>query len=238
MHAYLSENLAILEKALGYEFKNRSHLTAALTHTSYAHEQQDEEIIDNERLEFLGDAVLELITSEYLFTSYPEHAEAELSRMKAFAVQESTLAESASRLGIGDFLRLGKGEEMTGGRQKPSLLANAFEAVLAAVYLDGGYETSRELALSVLIPYLDKLSQNDFIYDFKSKLQEIAQSEYGVLPRYVLHKQEGPEHEKIFEVKVYVKDTFLGSGRGKTKKSAAQIAAEAGLKKITENKWA
>jgi ribonuclease-3 len=125
---------------------------------------------------------------------------------------------------------------MTGGREKPSLLANAFEAILAAIYLDGGYKQAQSFVLRHLVNKMDQLAMNNFVFDFKTKLQEVAQSQFGVLPKYLTHKEEGPEHRKVFEVKVYVNDNLLGSGRGKTKKAAAQKAAEKGLKKIKETK--
>jgi ribonuclease-3 len=236
MHVSSSKNLSSLEHSIAHVFKKKSLLKEALTHKSYAHEKQKRQILFNERMEFLGDAVLELIVSEYLFSSYSEYTEADLSRIKAYAVQESTLAETAKSLDIGKYLCLGKGEEMTGGREKPSLLANAFEAILAAIYLDGGYKKAKSFVLRHLVNKMDQLAMNNFVFDFKTKLQEVAQSQFGVLPKYLTHKEEGPEHRKVFEVKVYVNDNLLGSGRGKTKKAAAQKAAEKGLKKIKETK--
>ena len=190
----------------------------------------------NERLEFLGDSVLELIISEYLFNSYSDYTEADLSKIKAYVVQESTLAESARSLNLGTYLRLGKGEEMTGGRNKSSLLADAFEAVLASMYMGGGYKNAREFVLREVKSKITDLAEQNFIFDFKTKIQEVAQADFGVLPKYVTHKEEGPEHKKIFEVKVFIKDDYLGSGKGKTKKAAAQKAAEAGLEKIKKKK--
>ena len=229
-----SEDLSRLENSLGYTFRKKSRLKEALTHKSYAHERAKEHSSFNERVEFLGDAVLELIVSEYLFNSYPDFTEADLSRIKAYAVQESTLAETAKYLDIGEYLLLGKGEEMTGGRKKASLLADAFEAVLAAIYLDGGYKNARKFILDHITSKIDDLASTNFIFDFKTKLQEVAQAQFGVLPKYVIHKEEGPEHKKTFEVKVFIKDNFLGSGKGKTKKAAAQKAAEKGLYKLKE----
>ncbi|MEW6601662.1 MAG: ribonuclease III [Nitrospirota bacterium] len=230
-----SEDLSSLENSLGYTFKKKSRLKEALTHKSYAHEKSNEDTLFNERVEFLGDAVLELIVSEYLFNSYPDFTEADLSRIKAYAVQESTLAQTANDIDLGSYLLLGRGEEMTGGRKKSSLLADAFEAVLAAIYLDGGYKNAREFVLGRLVSKIDQLASTNFIFDFKTKLQEVAQARFGVLPKYVIHKEEGPEHKKTFEVKVFIKDDFYGSGKGKTKKAAAQKAAEKGLSKLKEN---
>jgi ribonuclease-3 len=183
-------------------------------------------------MEFLGDAVLELIMSEYLYCMYQDYTEADLSKLKAYAVQESTLANIAQRMKIGAFLKLGKGEELTGGRRKPSLLANAYEALLAAIYLDGGYRKARNFVLSFMTPKIEDLATNNFVFDFKTKFQEVVQARFGILPKYLTHKEEGPEHKKIFEVKVFIDDDYYGSGKGKTKKAAAQKAAEAGLKRI------
>jgi ribonuclease-3 len=231
-----SEDLPGLEASLGYAFKRKSRLKEALTHKSYAHEKSNDRTSCNERMEFLGDAVLELIISEYLFSSYPEYTEAELSKIKAYIVQESTLAQTAKDIDIGRHLRLGKGEEMTRGRKKSSLLSDAFEAVLAAIYMDGGYKHAKEFVLRHLTCKIDELTESNVIFDFKTKIQEVAQAQFGVLPRYVIHKEEGPEHQKTFEVKVFIKDNFLGSGKGKTKKAAAQKAAEEGLNKINREK--
>jgi len=227
--------LSGLESSIGYVFKKKSLLKEALTHKSFAHEQQKDQIVFNERMEFLGDAVLELVMSEYLYREYQDYTEADLSKIKAYAVQESTLAIIAEDLKIGNYLKLGRGEELTGGRKKPSLLANAYEALLAAIYLDGGYKKAREFVLSFLTPKIRNLTANNFVFDFKTKFQEVVQAQFAVLPQYITHKEEGPEHKKIFEVKVFINDTYYGSGRGKTKKAAAQQAAEAGLKKLRED---
>ncbi len=236
MDALSSNDLTSLEKALGYTFKKKPLLKEAITHKSYAHEEQNRRVLFNERMEFLGDAVLELIISEYLYSSHLEYTEADLSKIKAYAVQESTLAETAEKLDIGRHLLLGKGEEFTGGREKPSLLANGFEAVLAAIYLDGGYERSKTFVLNQLKNKMEDISKNNLIFDFKTNLQEIAQAEFGILPTYVTDKEEGPDHRKTFKVKVFINNDFLGAGYGKTKKAAAQKAAEEGLKTITANK--
>jgi ribonuclease-3 len=234
MRASSSENLSSLENAIGYTFKKKSFLKESLTHKSFAHEQQNNQIVFNERMEFLGDAVLELIMSEYLYLMYQDYTEADLSKIKAYAVQESTLADIAQSLNIGDYLKFGKGEELTGGRRKPSLLANAYEALLAAIYLDGGYKKAKNFVLSFLTPKIEDLATNNFLFDFKTNFQEVVQAQFGILPKYITHKEEGPEHKKTFEVKVFIKDDYYGSGKGKTKKAAAQKAAKDGLKKIRE----
>jgi len=236
MHALSSKDLTPLEVSIGYTFKKKSLLREALTHKSFAYERLKDMVTYNERLEFLGDTVLSLIVSEYLFCRYPEYTEADLSRIKAYVVRKSTLAEVANQLNIGAYLRLGKGEEITGGRKKPSLLANAFEAILAAIYLDGGLKKAKEFVLRHLRTKINDLVTCNFIFDFKTKFQELAQAEYGVQPRYVVHREEGPEHNKIFEVRVFIKNKLYGSGRGKSKKAAEQSAAKAGLEKIQISK--
>ncbi len=233
MHASSSEDLSRLELSIGYHFKRKPLLIQALTHKSYAHEHKEEGVIDNERLEFLGDAILNLIISEYLYNKFKDFTEAELSRIKAYAVKESTLAKTARKLKIGKYLYLGRGEEITGGRNKPSLLANAFEAILAAIYLDGGYKNARIFLTNHLIPEIEKASKQNLIFDFKTRLQEISQTKFGVLPKYVTTKEEGPDHEKVFEVKVYLNEQLMGTGIGSSKKTAAQKAAQEGLRRLS-----
>ncbi len=236
MHVSSSKDLNDLEASLGYSFKQKALLNEAITHKSYAHEQDRKEILFNERMEFLGDSVLELIISEYLFSSYTEYTEADLSKIKSYTVQESTLAETSKKLNIGGYLFLGRGEELTGGREKPSLLANAFESILAAIYLDGGYEKAKDFVLRNLSDKIKEIPTNKTIFDFKTRLQEVAQAQFNSLPKYVTHNEEGPEHKKVFEVNVLIKNTLYGSGSGKTKKAAAQKAAEEALLKIN-NKY-
>ncbi|MBI4654369.1 MAG: ribonuclease III [Nitrospirae bacterium] len=232
MHALFSENISTLETSIGYTFKDKSLLCEAITHKSFANENPEISSSFNERLEFLGDAVLGLIISDYLFCSYPEYSEAQLSKIKAYAVQENTLKEIAKELDFGAYLLLGKGEEVTGGREKPSLLANVFEAVIGAVYLDGGLKEAEIFVLNFLKDRIKKLISENLLFDFKTRFQEIVQESYGILPRYVVHKETGPDHMKTFEVKVFIGDELYGAGKGKSKKDAAQRAAEEGLKKL------
>lgn len=234
MPASFSKNIALLEDSIRYSFKRKSLVQEAITHKSFAHENPKEAPSFNERLEFLGDAILSLTISEYLFRRYPEFSESQLSRLRAYTVRESTLAEVAERLNLGDYLRLGKGEERTGGRKKPSILANTFEAILGAVYIDGGLKKANDFVLRNLKIKIESLVKKNLIFDYKTRLQEVAQAQFGVLPRYVIHKEEGPEHNKTFEVKVYIKNNLYGTGRGKSKKAAQQLAAEAGLKKLKQ----
>ncbi|MBI4710091.1 MAG: ribonuclease III [Nitrospirae bacterium] len=234
MHVSFSENIQAIESSIEYAFKDKALIQEALVHKSFANENPSFTPSFNERLEFLGDSVLGLIVSDFLFTSYPEYSEAELSKMKAYAVQENTLAEIALQLDVGSCLLLGRGEEGTGGRQKPSLLANAFEAVLGAVYLDGGLKAARVFAIGLLKDKIKKLISEDLLFDFKTRFQEIVQEKFGILPKYTVHKESGPEHIKIFEVEVFVGKEKYGSGKGRTKKEAAQMAAEEGLKRLKE----
>jgi ribonuclease-3 len=227
-----SENISLLESRIRYRFRRKSLITEALTHKSFAKEKSGDPDLFNERLEFLGDAVLGLIISHHLFRHYPAYTEAQLSKVKAYAVQEATLAEIASDLGLGAHLFLGKGENASGGRKKVSLLANAFEAILGAVYLDGGMKNARDLVLRCLDHKIKTLIEKNLLYDYKTRFQEIAQERQGVLPVYKTQREEGPEHMKTFEVKVFIGDRLYGSGKGRSKKEAAQNAARSGLKKL------
>lgn len=236
MRLSYSENIRLLELKIGYKFKKKSLIKEALTHKSFAKEKREDTELFNERLEFLGDAVLGLVICDYLFSTYPQYTEAEFSKIKAYVVQESALADAALKFGIGSFLYLGKGEETSGGRKKPSLLANAFEAVLAAIYIDGGLKRSREFVLKNLEGKIKALIRRKLLFDFKTRFQEIAQERFKVLPKYRVHKEDGPEHMKIFEVDVFIKNELYGSGKGKSKKEAAQNAARVGLRKLKEAK--
>lgn len=230
MRALFLKNISALETSLSYSFKNKDLLLEAITHKSYANENP--ECSFNERLEFLGDAVLNLIVGNYLYDRYPEYTEAELSKAKAYAIQEMTLFEAARQMNLGLYLLLGKGEEATGGREKSSLLANAFEAIVAAIFLDGGLRKARSFVLQHLKDRIETVIVKDLFFDFKTELQELVQARYGVLPEYRVHSEEGPEHRKTFEVKVFIGSDFYGSGSGKNKKEATKHAAKAALKKL------
>lgn len=215
-----------------YRFTHPSFLTEALTHKSYVNERRDSGRKHNERLEFLGDAVLSLIVSDYLASRYPELSEGALSKLKAKLVSEAPLANAARRLDLGARLKLGRGEELSNGRDKASLLADAFEAIIAAVYLDGGLEASRNFTIEALTDELrriDVLQEKPGGDDYKTRFQEWCQKRYDVLPRYIIVRETGPDHQKVFEVEVHVKDTALGIGRGYSKKEAEQEAAQQAL---------
>jgi ribonuclease III len=215
-----------------YRFTNPSFLVEALTHKSYVNERRDSGRKHNERLEFLGDAVLSLIMSDYLATRYPDLSEGALSKLKANLVSEAPLANAARRLNLGARLKLGRGEELSNGRDKTSLLADALEAVIAAVYLDGGFEASRNFTIEALtdeLRHLDVLQEQPGGDDYKTRFQEWCQKRYDLLPRYVVVRETGPDHQKVFEVEVQVNDRVFGIGRGYSKKEAEQEAAQQAL---------
>ena len=217
-----------------YRFKNSRFLSEALTHKSYVNERRECGRKHNERLEFLGDAVLSLIMSDHLVKHYPELSEGALSKLKAKLVSETPLANAARRMDLGARLKLGRGEELSNGRDKASLLADALEAVIAAVYLDGGFEASRDFTIDVLsaeLCQIERLLAEPGGDDFKTRFQEWCQQRYELLPRYVIVRETGPDHQKLFEVEVQVKDKVLGIGQGRTKKEAEQEAAQQALER-------
>ena len=218
-----------------YRFANPSGLIEALTHKSYVNERRVSGQNHNERLEFLGDAVLSLIVSDYLATRYPELSEGALSQLKARLVSEAPLANAARRVDLGARLRLGRGEELSKGREKPSLLADALEAVIAAIYLDGGLEASRKFTLDVLreeLCHIDDLQTKPGGGDHKTRFQEWSQKHHDVLPRYVIVQETGPDHQKVFEVEVCLNDQVFGAGQGSSKKEAEQQAAQRALEQV------
>lgn len=217
------------QRTLQYVFTQPRLLEEALTHKSHLQGKTDESLKDNERLEFLGDAVLDLIISEYLAYTFPEWTEGDLSKTRANLVRQSSLAQAARQLQLGEFLRLGKGEEQTQGRGKSSLLANALEAVIAAIYLDGGLVPARVFVLQALEDHLKELGQPHLVLDrldYKSQLQEWSQQQFSITPEYCLISESGPDHRKVFEVEVSIQGAIQGRGIGYNKKSAEQEAAK------------
>ena len=213
-----------LERQIGYVFDDRSLLKRALSHRSYANEHGDD-VDDNEVLEFLGDAVLGLIVSDLLCSRYPHLREGEMSKLKSFLVSAETLAQLAEGLGLGRFILLGRGEEKTAGREKNSILANALEALIAALYLDGGLEQAAEFVLAGVEPLIPGAEETSSpVRDFKSALQEAVQAEGMPLPGYEVVSEDGPDHDKVFHVEVSVGE-MLAHGHGRTKKRAEQRAA-------------
>ena len=221
-------DLEDLEIALGYRFANRELLHRALTHSSHVHERSPagEPLRDNEQLEFLGDSILGFLISEELVCRYPDYPEGRLSKLKAHLVSAAHLYEVAQKLELGKYLQLGRGEEMSGGRSKKTLLVNSLEALIAALYLDGGVNAARALVTTAVAgDASDVLSEDRGIMDVKSALQELAQARRLPMPRYAIIKEQGPEHSKTFTVEVRVGREFVGQADGFTKKTAAQKAA-------------
>jgi len=215
-----------LEERLNYRFRDIDLLSIALTHRSYVNENPDPPLADNERFEFLGDAVLGLCVSDLLINKYVDFSEGTLSKIRAGIVNEKPLAELASSLQLGDCLLLGKGEENSGGRTKDSLLANSLEAVIASIYLDSGFNEAKNILEILLAPLLEDsvlLSQN---FDYKTDLQEFCQKRYKIAPVYTIIDSSGPDHAKIFEVQVTVADKMPQTGYGKSKKEAEKQAAQ------------
>lgn len=229
-----TEGLDEFQRRLEYRFQQQRLLIEALTHKSYLNEAGGAEEADNERLEFLGDAVLDLIVSEYLVHAFPEAAEGELSKLRSRLVSEKTLSIVAQRIGLGDLLRLGRGETKTQGHSKPSILADALEAVVAAVYLDGGAEAAARCVKAVFSEELASCDQTLTRGDYKTDLQEFCQREFEMLPHYRTIRETGPDHEKLFEVEILIRGDRYGIGVGKSKKEAEQMAAKQALEKVRE----
>ena len=218
-----------IEHRIGYTFHNPALLEKALTHSSYSNEHRLGKLNNNERLEFLGDAVLEVVSSEFLYKKYPERPEGELTKQRASMVCEQTLALCARDLELGSYLLLGRGEDMTGGRERASVTSEAMEAMIGAIYLDGGFANAKE--------YIDRFILNDIenkqlFFDSKTILQEIVQGEMECEPVYELTGEEGPNHNKKFTVQVLIREQVYGTGSGRTKKAAEQEAAYAALLKL------
>jgi len=212
-----------LEKRLGYTFRDKRLLETALTHSSYANESRGQKLSSNERLEFLGDSVLGMLTAEYLYRTRKDLPEGDLTRLRASLVCEQSLVEVARMLGLGEWLKLGHGEEAGGGRKRPSILADAVEAVLAAIYLDGGQEEARRVVESFLLNHASKARLH--ILDYKTLIQELVQRESGQTLAYVLVDETGPDHAKIFRTEVRLNGVPVGTGTGRSKKEAEQAAA-------------
>ena len=229
----LEERMEQLEQKIGYQFRDRSLLKQALTHSSYANEQKIHKTGDYERLEFLGDAVLELVSSEFLFNEHKNVPEGELTKLRASMVCEPSLAFCARDIELGQFILLGKGEESTGGRGRDSITSDVMEAVIGAIYLDGGMEPAKEFINRFI---LSDLEDKQLFYDSKSTLQELIQGKMKKELRYELLEESGPEHNKIFRVSVFMEEECLGEGEGRTKKAAEQQAAYKALLLLRDRK--
>lgn len=216
-----------LEKRINYSFKNKDYLMVALTHSSFAHERNGS-ISSNERMEFLGDAVLSIISAQYLYDKYPQMPEGQLSKLRSSLVCTDSLSSFAKEIDLGSALLLGKGEINTGGYERPSILENAFEALIAAIYLDGGMEKAREFVIGFLEKTLETHQIN--FKDYKTMLQEVVQQNPGQNVYYVMVGESGPDHNKCFEAEVHLNSNVIGKGKGRSKKSAEQEAAKEALK--------
>ncbi len=220
------------QNTIGYNFRSEGLLRQALTHSSYANEKHMKKLSDNERLEFLGDAVLELVSSDFLYKNYQKLPEGELTKLRASIVCEPTLALCAKELHLGEYLLLGKGEDQTGGRERKSILSDALEAVIGAIYLDGGFANAKEFVLKYI---MTDIEHKQLFYDSKTILQEVVQGEHESL-QYVMTEESGPDHNKSFTVEAHIDNVCLGVGSGHTKKAAEQEAAYRALLKIREDK--
>ena len=221
-----------LEKVIGYTFSNPKYLTIALSHTSYVNEVK-RGLVSNERQEFLGDAVLSIVVSDYLFKHYSHLPEGELTKLRASLVCEKSLCEFAHMIGLGQYLMLGRGEEQMGGRERPSILADAFEALIAAIYLDGGMEHAKKFILGFVKKQVEK-DKKVFFKDYKTALQEIIQQNREEQLTYVLLGESGPDHDKHFSVEVHLNSNVIGKGEGRSKKDAEQMAAKEALELMGE----
>ncbi|GAB6272609.1 MAG: ribonuclease III [Smithellaceae bacterium] len=220
------QQLTALQGKLSYTFRNMDLLSTALTHRSYVNENPQSGASDNERLEFLGDAVLGLCVSDLLMKKHADFDEGTLSKIRSLMVNEKPLADLAAQLGLGDCLLLGRGEEHSGGRAKESLLANAFEAVIAAIYLDSSFSKTKTLIRRLMKPLMNDQALAAQSFDYKTALQELCQKKYKSAPLYTLLAESGPDHDKIFEIEVAAGDSVREIGRGKSKKDAQKQAAQ------------
>jgi ribonuclease-3 len=234
-----SSELDQLQKRLSYRFKRPDLLREAITHKSYYHENKNDVRQDNERLEFLGDAVLDLVIAELLINCLPNATEGDLSKAKAQLVSEPMLNQIARQIEIGRFVFLGKGEELTQGREKPSILADALEAIIAALYLDGGFDEAKafvgrcfEEPLQGLTKFSGAEPSAPAHSDYKTSLQELCQKKFETLPVYELLRQSGPDHQKQFEIQLFISGRVISQGVGRTKKEAEQMAAKEALKQL------
>ena len=230
-----ASSVGSLQSSLGYQFKVLALLEEALTHSSLVNEKRSASPQHNERLEFLGDAVLSLVISEYLASVLPQSSEGALSKLKAQLVSEASLAQVARRFGLGEHLKLGRGEDRSKGREKDSLLADALEAVLAAVHLDGGFEASRRVTRHMFAEELMQIAaqqEQPGAGDYKTQFQEWCQKKHDTLPRYATVRETGPDHQKLFEVELSIRGEVVGTGSGRSKKEAEQQAAKQALQQL------
>lgn len=225
--------LSDLEKNLGYAFHNQKLLENALTHSSYANEKWKNGLASNERLEFLGDSVLSVVISENIYNNYSHLSEGEMTKFRANVVCEASLEKCASRLKVGQYLLLGKGEENSGGRNRTSILSDAVEALIGAIYIDGGFENAKKFVLDQMKKIIEESIKGEIFMDYKTQLQEIIQKSNEQTITYEIIGEKGPDHSKVFVSQVKLDNEVIGVGEGRTKKEAEQMAAKASLKKIS-----
>ena len=229
-------SMEVLENVLKYKYNDGNNLLLAMTHSSYANENKHERLNSNERLEFLGDAVLNIIISDFIYKNYTSLPEGELTKARASIVCEPSLAKCANTLQLGKYLMLGKGEEYTGGRTRISILSDAFEAVIGSIYIDGGMEKAREFVLFIMKDTITSSVNGASFIDYKTLLQEVIQKTGDQKIQYEIVEEKGPDHNKLFIVQVKVSDRVMGAGEGKSKKEAEQNAASKALMKLQGNK--
>ena len=225
--------LTKLEQGLGYTFRNKALLENALTHSSYANENRERHLPDNERLEFLGDSILGFVVAEYLYRNFPDKPEGELTRIRADLVCERNLAEAAATIELGSYLLLGHGEEQGGGRKRDSIVSDAMESVIAASFMDGGFAAAKEIIDRLILSNIPKGRPRNF--DYKTAFQELVQRKKDQQIHYELTGESGPDHDKHFEVEVLLNGKAVGHGVGSSKKRAEQAAAEAAIEKLSPN---
>ncbi len=223
-----------LEDVIGYHFKDKGNLQLALTHSSYANERRAEGLTSNERLEFLGDSVLNIITSDYIYKKHPELPEGELTKTRAAIVCESSLMKCADKISLGEYLYLGRGEENTGGRKRTSILSDAFEALIGAIYLDGGIENAGSFILRSMEEIYRNINNKEVFKDYKTHFQEMIQKQSDQHITYKILDEKGPDHDKIFVAQLLVGNKSYGTGEGRTKKEAEQNAAKAALELVNK----
>ena len=232
--SYPNKAFEPLYEELGYTFRDPALILQAFRHSSYVNEQMGADLEDNERLEFLGDAVLDLAISHLLMEKNSGADEGDLSRFRSMVVDETGLHDVAGRLNLGSYLLLGRGEDQSLGRQKPSILADVTEALIGALYLDGGFDVTKKIIEKLFAPLLEKVRTDDLVQDFKSLLQEFTQQAFKSLPKYRLTEETGPAHDKVFRIALAVNGIVLAEGMGKSKKEAEQHAAKEAFSRLKE----
>ncbi len=224
-------SISVFEETIGYRFKDRNILIKAFTHSSYINEHKLDRSSCNERIEFLGDAVLELVSSEFLYNAYPDKPEGELTKLRASLVCEPTLAMDAKQIDLSRYLMLGKGEDKNNGRYRDSIVSDALESVIGAIYLDGGFEEAKKFILTFV---MNDIETKQRYHDAKTALQEIVQARFGTAPVYEIIGSKGPDHDRYFIAQVLVNNKVYGSGEGRTKKNAEQAAAMEAIDNLKE----